>query len=118
MKCQSSVLLGLNLRSSVPPKVMDDGSLSPAANTVRPNEYLNLQQLGMGPRFSNVWPNVLIGIGLSLTFLGLISASEATTVMQQALGDTAELQGAIQGLLNVASAKFYASSLLSSAREC
>ena len=96
--------------SLVPPKVMDDGSLSPAANTVRPNEYLNLQQLGMGPRFSNVWPNVLIGIGLSLTFLGLISAlSEATTVMQQALGDTAELQGAIQGLLNVASAKFYAS---------
>ena len=96
--------------SLIPPKVMDDGRLSPAANTVRPNEYLNLQQLGMGPRFSNVWPNVLIGIGLSLTFLGLISAlSEATTVMQQALGDTEELQGAIQGLLNVASAKFYAS---------
>lgn len=96
--------------SLVPPSRRQDGGFVPAGNTVRPGSFFNLYDLDIGPDFLKVWPNVFVGIGLSLTFLGLISAlAEATSVMQQAVGDANKIQQAVQGLLNVASAKFYAS---------
>ena len=51
-----------------------------------------------------ILPNVFVGIGLTITFLGLIAAlSVATTNL------TDDLEGAIEGLLAASSAKFYTS---------
>ena len=93
----------------IQPKRSREGSLVPAANTVRPQSYFNTVDLPIGPKFLTVWPNIFVGIGLTITFLGLIAAlSEASTTMDQ--GDGAiEAQKAVQSLLNVAAAKFYAS---------
>ena len=96
--------------SLVPPKPQSDGSLTPSYNTVRPHHFLNLHDMSMGPRFMTVWPNIFVGVGLFLTFLGLISAlTEATETMRGAIGKTEEIQEAIRNLLHVAAAKFYAS---------
>ena len=99
------------------PKAMPDGLTAVCSNTVRPHNYFNLHELDMGPGFTKIFPNIFVGVGLALTFLGLISAlTSAVNGMQAAAGDSLALQGAIQGLLNAASAKFYASlfALLSS----
>ncbi|MDA8827245.1 hypothetical protein N9N82_07810 [Luminiphilus sp.] len=94
----------------IPPKRKSDNSLVPAANTVRPHVYFNTTDLSVGPRFANVWPNIFVGIGLTITFLGLISAlTEASTSMGEVAGDSLKVQNVVQNLLNVASAKFYAS---------
>jgi archaellum component FlaC len=92
------------------PKVLDDGVLSPCENTERPHEFFNLHDLHMGPHFTKALPSVFIAIGLSLTFLGLISAlSSAVESIESAGGNTQSIQASISGLLNAASAKFYAS---------
>lgn len=109
------------------PRYSEDRQLlSPCENTVRPQTYFNLKELGMGPDFMRVLPGVFVGVGLSITFLGLISAlalasttitetSSLTNAASQAAGrgdaygQTKEIQGAIAELLKVSSAKFYAS---------
>lgn len=92
------------------PRVSDDGLLKPCSNTERPQEFFNLHDLHMGPQFTKSLPNIFIAVGLSLTFLGLISAlSSAVQGIEQAAGDTQSIQESISGLLNAASAKFYAS---------
>jgi ABC-type transporter Mla subunit MlaD len=88
----------------------DDGVSQPCSNTERPHEFFNLHDLNMGAGFTKSLPSSFIGIGLSLTFLGLISAlSSAVDGIEQAAGDTQAIQASISGLLNAASAKFYAS---------
>jgi hypothetical protein len=92
------------------PKEADDGVLHSCSNTERPQEFFNLHDLHMGPHFTKALPNIFIAVGLSLTFLGLISAlSSAVEGIEQAAGDTQSIQASISGLLNAASAKFYAS---------
>ena len=84
--------------------------ISPCENTVRPQEYFNLRNLGMGPNYVKVFPSVFVGIGLSLTFLGLIAAlSEAVDAIDASAGSTDSIQAAISNLLRISSAKFYAS---------
>ena len=88
----------------------DDGIAQPCSNTERPHEFFNLHDLNMGAGFTKSLPSIFIGVGLSLTFLGLISAlSSAVDGIEQAAGDTQAIQASISGLLNAASAKFYAS---------
>lgn len=111
----------------IPPGFSENRELlSPCKNTARPHTYFNLKELGMGPDFMRVLPGVFVGVGLSITFLGLISAlalasqtitetsaiSSAANVAAgrgDAYGQTKEIQGAIADLLKVSSAKFYAS---------
>jgi uncharacterized phage infection (PIP) family protein YhgE len=82
----------------------------PCENTQRPQSYFNLRELAMGPDFVRVFPSVFVGIGLSLTFLGLISAlGEAVQAINASAGDTSNIQQAIGNLLQISSAKFYAS---------
>ena len=50
-----------------------------------------------------ILPNVFVGIGLTITFLGLIAALSVATNL------TDDLEGAIEGLLAASSAKFYTS---------
>jgi len=84
--------------------------LAPCENTARPQVFFNLRELGMGPDFVKVFPSVFVGIGLSLTFLGLISAlGEAVTAINVSAGETSSIQAAIGNLLRISSAKFYAS---------
>ena len=93
----------------IPPKPKGD-TFIPAENTVRPQTFLNLAELKLGPSFLQVWPNIFVGIGLMITFLGLIAAlTQASATMENALGDAQKIQDAVKGLLNVAAAKFYAS---------
>lgn len=92
------------------PKRSEDGIISPCSNTERPHDFFNIHDLNMGPSFTKVLPSIFIAVGLSLTFLGLISAlSSAVEGMEAAAGDTQSIQRSISGLLNAASAKFYAS---------
>ena len=93
------------------PKFDEAGLLiRPCENTVRPQEYFNLRNLGIGPNFVKVFPSIFVGIGLTLTFLGLIAAlSEAVVAINVTSGNTASIQSAIANLLRISSAKFYAS---------
>ena len=92
------------------PSVSDEGVKHACSNTQRPHDFFNINDLHVGPHFTKSLPNIFIGVGLALTFLGLISAlSFAVQGMANAQGDTASIQSSISGLLNAASAKFYAS---------
>ena len=92
------------------PSVSDEGVRHACSNTQRPHDFFNINDLHVGPHFTKSLPNIFIGVGLALTFLGLISAlSFAVQGMANAQGDTASIQSSISGLLNAASAKFYAS---------
>jgi ABC-type transporter Mla subunit MlaD len=84
--------------------------LSPCKNTVRPHEYFNIRSLQLGPDFVRVYPSIFVGVGLSLTFLGLISALDtAVGAINQSGNDSGSMQTAIADLLKISSAKFYAS---------
>ena len=88
----------------------EEGAIHACSNTERPHDFFNLHDLDMGPSFTKILPSIFIAVGLSLTFLGLIAAlSSAVQGMEAAAGDTQSIQGSISGLLNAASAKFYAS---------
>ena len=96
------------------PRSNQDGSLIVCANTERPHDFFTLDQLHMGPGFTKSLPNIFIGIGLSLTFLGLIAAlSQAVVAINNvdadSLKQTIGVQKAITQLLMASSAKFYAS---------
>ena len=93
------------------PKFDEKGQLiSPCENTMRPQEFFNTEELEIGPNFAKVWPSIFVGIGLSLTFLGLIAAlSEAVVIVGQSGNDANNIQKAISDLLQISQAKFYAS---------
>lgn len=94
----------------IPPTTSEEGIHNPCQNSERPHDFFTLSDLEMGPNFTKSLPNIFIGVGLSLTFLGLISAlGSAVDGIADAGGDTIEIQNSISDLLNAASAKFYAS---------
>lgn len=79
----------------------DREGLAIARNTVRPGHFFNLEDIHFTPGFWRIVPGLFVTIGLSLTFLGLISALNS---MSTTLGDGGS--AALEGLLTIASAKF------------
>lgn len=56
------------------------------------------------------WANILVGIGLVITFLGIVAAlTEATSAMSQAGGTSGGMEAALMGLLAIAATKFWTS---------
>lgn len=77
-------------------------------NTVRPQTFFN--QVAIGPRFRlfGALPGIFVGLGLLLTFFGLVSALYfATEGIEES--DIAKSQEALKHLLQAASFKFYTS---------
>ena len=71
--------------------------------------YFNTAEAGLRFSIYRAMPNLFVGIGLLLTFFGLVSALYFTT---EALKDTRDLavsQQALRDLLHAASFKFYTS---------
>ncbi|ESQ80777.1 hypothetical protein [Asticcacaulis sp. YBE204] len=56
------------------------------------------------------WANILVAVGLVVTFLGIVAAlSEATAAMSGGEGGGAAMQSALMGLLAIAATKFWTS---------
>ena len=82
----------------------------PFKNTKRPHDFFNLYDLHMGPDFTKSLPSIFVGIGLALTFFGLIAAlSKAAATVNDPAATSVVMQDGIIELLSAASAKFYAS---------
>lgn len=83
-----------------------DETETPVRNTSRPAAFF----LRAAPRQARLlfWSNVLVGLGLILTFLGLIVALH-TASQGMAGSDPAAMQGSLRTLLTVAGAKFFTS---------
>jgi methyl-accepting chemotaxis protein len=85
--------------------------------TVRPDHYFNRDACGLHYTLWQAIPSFLIGIGLVLTFLGLVAAlREATGTIGTAGGDVVAMQEPLRKLLVTAGNKFLISiaALLSS----
>jgi hypothetical protein len=78
-------------------------------NTSRPQDYFNMAEAGLRFPVYKALPNVLVGIGLLLTFFGLVSALFFTTDAINNATDPKATQEALRGLLHAASFKFYTS---------
>jgi methyl-accepting chemotaxis protein len=77
-------------------------------NTKRPFDYFHYGDLEWSPRQFSSWPNVFVGVGLLLTFVGLAAAiGEAASGV--ASSDVSEAQDSLQRVLNAASVKFLTS---------
>lgn len=73
-------------------------------NAVRPSVFFNLEDLGFGPGWLRILPNMFVAVGLFLTFLGLIAA---LTQFQERIGPSGTLAPEeMAGFLGIASAKF------------
>jgi hypothetical protein len=83
-----------------------DSSLTPIRNTARPSAFFSRST----PRFSDLTfaSNVFVGVGLILTFLGLVVALNKAAAGMTG-GDVNAAKGALAGLLTVAGAKFFTS---------
>ena len=78
----------------------EEGGSVVLRNSVRPSAFINLDDLGFGPRFSRVVPGLFVSISLFLTFLGLVSALNS-------MGEGSDINSAtMTTLLSIASAKF------------
>ena len=76
-------------------------------NTSRPTDFFDAEAAGFETPTLRIMPNIFVGIGLFLTFAGLIAAlSTATTAMS---GGADQMQSALRDLLYTISAKFYTS---------
>lgn len=78
-------------------------------NTARPQEYFNVQETRLHFRFFRALPNIFVGIGLLLTFFGLVSALFFATRGISEGSDFTQTQNALRDLLHAASFKFYTS---------
>ena len=78
-------------------------------STVRPQIYFNAVDAGLRFPIFRAMPNLLVGIGLLLTFFGLVSALYFTTDAINKAHDLAASQEALKDLLHAASFKFYTS---------
>jgi hypothetical protein len=76
-------------------------------NTSRPSEFIDPYSSGFTTPILAIWPNIFVGIGLFLTFAGLIAA--LTTAVDGMSGNTSEMQRTLEALLLTTSAKFYTS---------
>jgi uncharacterized protein YukE len=78
-------------------------------NTTRPHDYFNTHETGLQFRFFRALPNVFVGVGLLLTFFGLVSALFFATQGIAQGTDFNQTQSALRDLLHAASFKFYTS---------
>src|ERR1700736_256372 len=78
-------------------------------NTERPQNYFNTAEAGLRFPLYRAMPNLLVGIGLLLTFFGLVTALYFTTAAIKGAADLATSQNALRDLLYAASFKFYTS---------
>jgi hypothetical protein len=75
--------------------------------TARPGQYFGH---GLAPQRDLIfWSNTFVGIGLILTFLGIVVALNATAHGMREGASVQESQGALRDLLTIASVKFFAS---------
>jgi len=79
----------------------DQNGTSVVRNAVRPSQFFNLDDLHFTQGFWRIVPGLFVTIGLSLTFLGLISALNSMSTSLDNDGSAA-----LEGLLTIASAKF------------
>ena len=113
-------------KTIIPP---NDGESRPIWITVRPSLYFNIADTEhhLGLRSFQAWSNILVGLGLLLTFLGLVAAlffaseairsavgiKEAASVLKNGVdaqkAAQAGVQDALVQLLNTASFKFWTS---------
>ncbi len=78
-------------------------------NTARPQAYFNTSEAGLRFPLFRAFPNLLVGIGLLLTFFGLVTALYFTTDAIENARDLHASQEALENLLHAASFKFYTS---------
>ncbi|ADE38421.1 anti-phage ZorAB system protein ZorA [Candidatus Puniceispirillum marinum] len=90
------------------PHVARPGGTDPIIrNTSRPGDFFDAEAAGFVTPTLRIMPNIFVGVGLFLTFAGLIAAlSTATTAMS---GGADQMQVALRDLLYTISAKFYTS---------
>ena len=90
------------------PHIAKPGGTQPVIrNTSRPTDFFDADHAGFETPTLRIMPNIFVGVGLFLTFAGLIAAlSTATTAMS---GGAEQMEGAISVLLYTISAKFYTS---------
>jgi ABC-type transporter Mla subunit MlaD len=77
--------------------------------TVSPQVFFNANAIGEGWRIYRAWPNLFVGIGLLLTFVGLVAALTFTTNAIGGAATAEQTQEALKDLLHAASFKFYTS---------
>jgi len=81
-------------------------------NTVRPADYLNVTaavESGLPLQFYQALPNYFVGIGLLLTFFGLVAALHFASAGLAENASVNDAQKALRSLLEVASFKFLTS---------
>lgn len=90
----------------------DSREEAPIWNTIRPVSYFNVNELthqGRRLRWLGACPNYFVGVGLLLTFVGLVAALSFATEAIQGSGDIAVMQEGLRDLLSAAGAKFWTS---------
>jgi methyl-accepting chemotaxis protein len=93
----------------IEPILSDEPAKLVVLNTERPQHYFNMSEAGLRFHVFRAMPNLLVGVGLLLTFFGLVSALFFTTDAIKNASDLAASQGALKDLLYAASFKFYTS---------
>ena len=90
-----------------------DGAMGGATfvrNEKRPQAYFTLSNAGLSASVLRSWPGILVGVGLVLTFVGLIAAlGVAANGLNDPDMDQAQMTVVLRQLLGTAGAKFYAS---------
>jgi len=81
-----------------------DETEEPIRNTVRPQVYFARAVPSLN--FLAFWSNIFVGLGLLFTFMGIVVALNSAG---KNMGDTQATQSALQALLAIAGAKFFAS---------
>jgi hypothetical protein len=77
---------------------------------VRPQQAFHPDEANLNLTYFRLWPNLFVGVGLLLTFAGLISAlTVAVGGFAKEAATSKELQGSLGVLLTVSAAKFYSS---------
>lgn len=72
-------------------------------NSVRPSNFLNLEDLGFGPGVFRIVPGLFVSLGLLCTFLGLVAALNA---LGTDLNNGSKPEEVVIKLMTIASAKF------------
>jgi len=103
-KAPAALLLGwANFRS-----MLAETDHKTFATSVRAAEAFD--QLDEPARSLEWWANILVGVGLVITFLGIVAAlTEATAAMGQSGGSGGGMEAALMGLLAIAATKFWTS---------
>jgi hypothetical protein len=109
---QDAAIVGLAWRDWSATVITPEAPGTPVRSTNRPNTYFSLDLLRycrINPRLHAAMPNLLVGVGLLLTFAGLaIALSAAGGIADQSVSQ-ADRQRELKSLLDVASAKFVTS---------